>query len=193
MGFENTEANLMSAPPYVAGAISAIAFSHVSDRFNWRMPFVVIPFTLVTIGFAIMLGLRGKFEENLGASYTACVIACLGIYPAMPAITSWVSNNLSPASRRAVGLALNISLGNCGGIMGSYMFFDSDAPVYATGFGISLGFAVSGLLVALLVEITYKTGNRKKARMTDSEIRDTYSHDELLRMGDKSPLFKYTL
>lgn len=84
MGFESTDANLMSAPPYVAGAISAIVFSHISDRFNWRMPFVVIPFTLVTIGFGMMLGLRGKFEENFGASYAACVLACIGIYPAMP-------------------------------------------------------------------------------------------------------------
>lgn len=35
MGFENWEAQLMSAPPYVAGAIATIAFSKLSDRFYW--------------------------------------------------------------------------------------------------------------------------------------------------------------
>ena len=77
--------------------------------------------------------------------------------------------------------------------MGSYMFFDSDAPVYATGFGLSMGFAISGLLVALVAELAYKTGNNRKAKMTDDDVRTTYSHDELIKLGDKSPLFKYTL
>ena len=63
------------------GAISALVFSKISDRFYWRMPFVVIPFTLVTIGFSVMLGLQGRFEENIGAAYTAVIIACMGIYP----------------------------------------------------------------------------------------------------------------
>lgn len=63
------------------GAISSIVFSKISDHFNWRMPFVVIPFSLVAIGFSVMLGLQGEFEANIGAAYTAVVIACMGIYP----------------------------------------------------------------------------------------------------------------
>lgn len=193
MGFENTNAQLLTAPPYVAGAISSIVFSQFSDRYYWRMPFVVIPFTCVSIGFSIMLGLRGNFEQQIGASYFACVIACIGIYPAMPAATSWAANNLAPASRRAVGLALNIAVGNIGGIMGSYMFYDSDAPKYSTGFGLSLAFGLSGLLMAFIAEAAFKWGNKKKEAMSESEVRAKYTQDQLLKMGDKSPLFKYTL
>lgn len=193
MGFNNTNAQLMSVPPYIAGAISSIVFSTISDHFYWRMPFVVIPFTLVAIGFSVMLGLQGDFENQLGASYTAVVIACIGIYPAMPAAASWAGNNLAPASRRAVGLALNICVGNIGGIMGSYMFFESDAPEYGIGFGLSLAFALAGLVAALAAEVAYKWGNKKKAEVSPEEIRERYTQDELLRMGDKSPLFKYTL
>lgn len=193
MGFESTNAQLLSAPPYIAGAISSIVFSKISDRFYWRMPFVVIPFTLVVIGFSVMLGLQGDFENRLGASYTAVVIACIGIYPAMPAATAWMGNNLAPASRRAVGLALNIAVGNTGGIMGSYMFFESDAPKYQIGFGLSLAFGLSGLVAALLAEVAYVWGNKKKAKLTPEEVRAMYTQDQLLKMGDKSPLFKYTL
>jgi uncharacterized membrane protein YeaQ/YmgE (transglycosylase-associated protein family) len=193
MGFTSTNAQLLSAPPYVMGAISSIVFSKISDHFNWRMPFVVIPFSLVAIGFSVMLGLQGEFEANIGAAYTAVVIACMGIYPAMPAATAWAANNLAPASRRAVGLAFNIAVGNCGGIMGSYMFFDSDAPRYNTGFGLSLTWAISGIIMALAAEAAYKWGNMKKAKFNEDEIQAMYSQDELLRMGDKNPLFKYTL
>ncbi|EGY20131.1 hypothetical protein VD0004_g410 [Verticillium dahliae] len=193
MGFENTQAQLMTAPPYVAGAISSIVFSQFSDRYYWRMPFVVIPFSCVCIGFSIMLGLRGNFENQVGPSYFAAVIACIGIYPAMPAATSWAANNLAPASRRAVGLALNIALGNMGGIMGSYMFFDSDAPMYNTGFGLSLAFGLSGLLMAFAAEAAYKWGNKKKEALSEEDIRARYTQDQLLKMGDRSPLFRYTL
>ena len=193
MGFSSTNAQLLSAPPYIAGAISSVIFSQISDRFYWRMPFVVIPFSLVVIAFSVMLSLQGDFENRVGAAYTAVVIACVGIYPAMPAAVAWVGNNLAPASRRAVGLALNISVGNLGGIMGSYMFFESDAPSYNIGFGLSLAFALAGLVSALAAEAAFMVGNRRKAGMSPEEVREKYTQDQLLQMGDKSPLFKYTL
>lgn len=193
MGFSTHNAQLMTAPPYIAGAISAVISSQLSDRYYWRMPFVVIPFVFVCVGYSIMLGLRGDFQNQLGASYSAAIIACIGIYPAMPAATSWAANNLAPASRRAVGLAFSLAFGNIGGIMGSYMFFDADAPAYATGFGLNLAFGVTGLIAALLAEWAYKQGNAKKARMSEDEVRARYTQDQLMKMGDKSPFFKYTL
>jgi Na+/melibiose symporter-like transporter len=114
MGFTNTNAQLMTAPPYVAAAILVIIVSKFSDRVGWRMPFVVGPFSVCAVGFAMMLGLRGKFEENLGASYCACIIAVLGIYASTPSSTSWAAANLAPASRRAVGVAMTIAFGNLG-------------------------------------------------------------------------------
>lgn len=119
MGFTNTNAQLMTAPPYVAAAILVIIVSKFSDRVGWRMPFVVGPFTICCIGFSIMLGLRGKFEDQLGASYTACVIAVLGIYASTPSSTSWAAANIAPASRRAVGVAMTIAFGNLGKILPS--------------------------------------------------------------------------
>jgi hypothetical protein len=89
------------------------------------------------------------------------MIACMGIYPSAPALIVWVGNNLAPASRRAVGLGLNICLGNAGGVMGSYMFFDSDAPTYATDFKLSLAFGVVGLIAAIAAELAYKRANSK--------------------------------
>ena len=35
MGFQNWEAQLMSAPPYVAGALATVILSKFSDRFYW--------------------------------------------------------------------------------------------------------------------------------------------------------------
>jgi sugar phosphate permease len=193
MGFTNTNAQLMTVPPYVAGGISAVFFSVLSDRFYWRMPFVAIPLTLVTIAYAIILSFHGQLKENIGPSFFAVILTCIGIYPIHPATTSWTANNLAPSGRRAIGLAFNICIGNIGGIIGSYMYLERESPKYYTGFGLSLAFGGSGLVVALLLELSYVYANRKKVNISEEEIRERYSDDLLLAMGDKSPLFKYTL
>jgi hypothetical protein len=73
------------------------------------------------------------------------------------------------------------------------MYLDKEAPRYQTGFGLSLAFGASGMLVALLLELSYKWGNKTKAKLSEEDIRSRYTEEELLKLGDKSPLFKYTL
>ncbi|UPL03178.1 hypothetical protein LCI18_014112 [Fusarium solani-melongenae] len=194
MGFTNTNAQLMTAPAYVAGAISAIIFARLSDRFRWRMPFVAIPLSFIIIGFAIVMGLQGNLAgRHLGPGYFAVVLACMGIYPIQPAGLSWSSNNLSPASRRAIGVGFNVAIGNIGGIIAGYMYLESEAPRYQTGYGLSLAFGASGLICAMVLEISYVWSNKQREKISEEEIRSRYTEQELLKLGDKSPRFKYIL
>ncbi|OGE47842.1 hypothetical protein PENARI_c036G12525 [Penicillium arizonense] len=193
MGFEGTNAQLMTVPPYVAGAISAVFFSTLSDRFYWRMPFVVAPLLLIVTGYSIIMGLKGQLQAHIGPGFFAIILTCMGIYPTHPATTSWTMNNLAPSNRRAIGSAFNICVGNIGGIIGSYMYLDREGPTYPTGFGLSLAFGGSALVAALILEISFVYANKLNGMMSESEIRDAYSDEQLLEMGDKSPLFRYTL
>ncbi|KAG6362503.1 hypothetical protein INS49_010735 [Diaporthe citri] len=193
MGFSTTNAQLMSAPPYVVGAISSIGFARLSDHFYWRMPFVAIPMSMLVIAYAVIISFHGALSANLGAAYFAVCLVCAGIYPIQPAAAAWNANNLAPATRRSIGVALMNAAGNCGGIVGSFMFIDKESPQYYTGFGLGLSFGATGLLVSFLLEMIYKWTNARKARMSEAEVRARYTEDELLDMGDKSPLFKHVL
>lgn len=193
MGFSNTNAQLTSAPPYVAAAISAIVFARVSDKFYWRMPFVVAPMIIVVIGYAIFLGLDGAMVTQRGLAYFAAIVVCIGIYPIQPAAASWNANNIAPEARRAIGIALNNCVGNTGGILGSFMYIDAEKPKYHTGFGLGLALGTTGMIAALILEWTYKLGNAKKAELSEAEVKEKYTESELLEMGDTSPLFKYVL
>lgn len=192
MGFSNTNAQLTSAPPYVAGAISSIIFARMSDRFYWRMPFVAAPMIIVTVAYAVLFSLDGALESRMGVAYFAIMLAVTGIYPIQAAAASWNANNIAPSSRRAIGIALMNGVGNVGGIVGSFMYKESEKPKYPTGFGLSLAFGASGLLVALGLEWSYKMANTRKAKMAD-EARTKYTEAELFDMGDRSPLFKHVL
>lgn len=192
MGFSSTNAQLTSAPPYVVAAISAIIFARLSDRFYWRMPFVAIPMMIVTTAYAIIISLNGELQAKKAVAYFSVVLAVAGIYPIQAAAASWNANNIAPATRRAIGIALMNCVGNVGGIVGSFMYLESEKPKYYTGFGLSLAFGATGLIVALLLEWSYKHANAKKAKVAES-AKNMYSEEELFDMGDRSPLFKHVL
>ena len=61
MGFKNRNAQLLTAPPYLVGALSTIVSSKISDRFFKRMPFVVIPWMIFIIGYAVRYLLSSIF------------------------------------------------------------------------------------------------------------------------------------
>ncbi|KAK5951825.1 hypothetical protein OHC33_007117 [Knufia fluminis] len=192
MGFSSTTAQLTSAPPYVAAAISAICFARLTDRFFWRMPFVIIPMCIVTIAYSVLISLNGQLADKRAVAYFSVVLAVVGIYPIQAAAASWNANNLAPSGRRAIGIALNNCVGNIGGIVGSFMFLESEKPKYPTGFGLSLAFGASGVVVAVLLEWSYKHANARKALVME-EAKTKYTEEELFDMGDKSPLFKHVL
>jgi predicted MFS family arabinose efflux permease len=132
MGFTSSQAQLMTIPPYVAGAISAVGLSKLSDRYQRRAPFIFGQMAIVTLGFAILLALAPNIKHQIPACYIGVVLVCIGQYPTNPAGSAWISSNLAGEQKRAMGIALNIALGNCGGIVGSYIvsFFVSHSETY---------------------------------------------------------------
>ena len=48
--------------------------------------------------------------------YGGIFIAACAIYPAFPGIVTWLSNNLAGSYKRSAGMALQIGIGNLGGV-----------------------------------------------------------------------------
>lgn len=79
------------------------------------------------------------------------------------------------------------------GIIGTSIFLDKEGPRYPTGYGTSLGIICLAMLAAGVLEFSFWTMNKAKSRIPESEIRETYSQEQLDSMGEKSPLFQYML
>lgn len=148
---------------------------------------------LVVIAFAILFTKADKIAENLGACYFAIILACIGFYPINPGGNAWTVTNLAGPTKRAQGIAYMICLGNIGGIIGSYIYLEEEKPKYPTGFGASFAFATWGIVCCLILEAGYWYLNKKRDKMTEAEIREKYTEEQLEKMGDRSPLFRYAL
>lgn len=157
------------------------------------MPFIVGPQLLVVCAYGILFGLAHDFTGNVPACFFAIVLACIGLYPINPGGNAWTVNNLAGPTKRAKGIAYMICLGNLGGIVGSYIFIEGESPTYPTGFGTSLAFAAAGVGACGVLEFVYMRENKNKDKMSEEEILAKYTDDELEAMGDRSPLFRYTL
>ncbi|KAM0715822.1 hypothetical protein Q7P37_008336 [Cladosporium fusiforme] len=193
MGYTSTRAQLLTAPPYTCGAIAAVLSAYFADRVSWRMPFIVASQSILVVAYTVLFIFAPNIASNVPLCYTMVFLACIGVYPILPATNAWTINNLANAEKRAMGIAFMIAVGNLGGLPGSFIFLSKESPQYPTGFGTSLAFAAAGIVSALLLEFFYVTHNRKYANVTEEEVREKYTDEELDKMGNKSPLFKYSL
>ncbi|KAI8932388.1 hypothetical protein NX059_010575 [Plenodomus lindquistii] len=193
VGFSTTNAQLMTAPPYTCGAISALISALFADRYTWRMPFIASAQGLLIIAYAILFAKAEAIKDNVALCYFAVHVACVGLYPILPGCNAWTINNLAGPEKRAIGIATMICIGNLGGIVGSFIYQERESPKYPTGFGTSLAFAAAGMVCAFTLEYLFWRINKRNAEKSEDEWRAIYSEAQLEKMGDRSPLFKYNL
>ena len=124
--------------------------------------------------------------EDLGAELTPDVG-----YIAQPVTIVWLNNNMGGHIKRGVSSALQIGLGNCGGIIASNIYLPTQRPLYPVGFGVSLGLvwlcAISA--VTFLVLIWLENKKRDEGKRDD---RMNASPEELDNLGDDHPGFRFT-
>ncbi|KAL0257656.1 hypothetical protein SLS55_006819 [Diplodia seriata] len=193
MGYTSATAQLLTIPPYACGALAAYAFSVFADRYSWRMPFIVGPQMCLVVAFSILFTKSEDIKGNIALCYFAVCLACFGMYPILPGVNAWNVANIASAEKRSIGIGWLICAGNIGGVIGSYIYIEDEAPKYPTGYGTSFGFAAAGIVACFVLELALWKINKNNSRYTEQQIRAQYSHEELERMGEKSPLFRYNL
>lgn len=87
-------------------------------------------------------------------------------------------------------MAIQIAVGNLGGAMASNFYRSNDAPRYTLGHALELGFIGAGLIAVCILFFGYKKINAKREQIGDDH---GLTVQEMARLGDKSPRFRYVL
>ncbi|KAK5700095.1 hypothetical protein LTR97_006230 [Elasticomyces elasticus] len=191
LGYETWQAQLLTVPVYVLGAISTVFFSWLSDKYRTRWPFIVGPYTVCICCFIALLSIPHPHYPGLTYAFLFGIPA--GVYPPLITILTWVGNNLAPTWKRAIGMALLISVGNLGGAIGCNVYLSQQAPHYWLGFGLCLGILTAAVACTFLLRMAYSNENKRRDAMSEADIKAQYTEAELLNMGDKSPLYRYVV
>lgn len=204
LGFQATPANLLTVPVYVVACIWTCTVGFLADRFGRRGYFTIGCFSLGLAAYIILI-----LSRSAALSYFAVYMAACGIYPLIPNIIAWVSNNVEGTYKRSVSLGWVIGFGNINGAATSNAYRARDAPRYVLGHGIVILYISCGFIAANTMFYFLRRENAKRARGERDEIivgvndgkpgmnskNGCYeSVDEARRdKGDKWSGYKYTL
>jgi sugar phosphate permease len=166
MGFQNTTALLLTAPPYFVSGLLGIPLAWSSGRFNDRTWHVTAGLSLAAVGFVISCA-----TQNQVARYTATFLYATGAYGVGSVILGWVSNTLSQTpEKKSVAYALVNATANLAYVYCAYLWPKSDGPEYLMGFSSMIGFSVVSILCAWAMMFWLKRLNVKIRESEDEAV-----------------------
>ncbi|KAJ5166933.1 uncharacterized protein N7482_005714 [Penicillium canariense] len=188
LGWTSVRAQVMSIPIYIVATVIALVTALVSDRLRHRFAFTLCGCVIATIGYVILICQK---SVPVGARYFALYAITGGGYMTQPILMGWLSNNMAGHYKQSIAAAMQIGFGNCGGLVASNIFFDSEAPTYRTGFGVSLGMVwICG--VSCLVFFAWLVRENRLREAGKRNHRYEWPQEELSNLGDGHPSFRFT-
>ncbi|EKM57352.1 uncharacterized protein PHACADRAFT_119721 [Phanerochaete carnosa HHB-10118-sp] len=209
-GFSPASSQLLTVPPYIFATFVTVGFALLSDRTEYRFPFILAGHAMCILGFGIQISNAGFAVKYFGTFF--CVA---GSYAAFPGVITWLANNVAGQYKRGAAIPLHIGFGNFAGSISSVLYRTQDAPRYILGGAcplpseillsahmltspldaLELMFVGIGITVLALNVVVYRRINaRREVHMQETEEKGiAYSAAQLKAMGDRAPDFRYTL
>jgi len=189
LGYTNSTAQLMTVPPYVVACACCIFGGWAADRFRQRGMFIVGFLSLAVVGGIMLVVSHDNHVKYAGTFFLAS-----GIYTNVPAITAWNGNNVGGSTKRSVGMAMQVGIGNLGGVMSAYMYLPKDAPQYRNGHGALIGLSSGALLLSIVMSRYFRRENaRRDAAGKSPESYTAEERNAEREMGDNASFFRYTI
>ncbi|KAF2200988.1 MFS general substrate transporter [Delitschia confertaspora ATCC 74209] len=159
MGYDTTMSQVLSFPPYAVAAIWMFATAWTADRYRMRGVIITFNAAMAVMGVSMMAFLTRPRDRYAGA-----FVAVAAANSNVPAILSYMHNNIVGQSKRALASALLIGGGACGGIVASNIFRQADAPGYRPAMYAVIGTQALTVLHVVKNFWVYARANRKAER-----------------------------
>lgn len=117
--------NLLTAPPYVCGAITLYVFASWSDKYRKRIAPVLVGLAIMVVGLILVVSLPTSKAWAI-PRYLALNVLLSGTFIASPLTVAWISGNTPSPGKRALLLGIN-GWGNLAGVLSAMLF----QPKYA--------------------------------------------------------------
>jgi cbb3-type cytochrome oxidase subunit 3 len=152
----------MTIPVYVLGATSLVIQVYYSDKIRKRGVFIMSCCVPVAAGYLICVG-----TANPHAGYAGMFVLVLGLYPISTLAVTWISTNLSPDAKRAIGMPIAYSIANISAVASSQLYPSQQGPRYVQGNAISAGLTIVALFLYGGCWFLLRRRNMKKQKLID--------------------------
>ncbi|KAJ5454872.1 uncharacterized protein N7458_005828 [Penicillium daleae] len=189
MGFSSNQANLMSVPPFVCGALGLYLATFSSDHFMERGYHAIAGLVTSMIGLIVII----TVDQNTGRYVALCVLLA-GSYITPSLTMAWLSGNTPAPGKRALVIGVN-GVGNLAGVIGAQLFRSNYGPTYLVPLHATLGFVGFALVGYAAYRFTLRAVNNHRARKISMWSELDFENERLddTRLGDKKYTFVYSL
>lgn len=160
----------LSGPPYALCFFVILIFCWLSDRYKMRGPFVFASGLIAAVGFII-----NATVTSSGPRYFSIFLS-VQIFAAVALLLAWTANLHATESQRSGGYTILATIGQCGPLLGTNVFPESEKPYYRKGMWISAAFCllVAGTAVVLSLWLIHENKQMDKEGVPEvEEFEDT--------------------
>lgn len=119
LGYDGLQAQLMTVPPYAVAYVVTILVSWSADHFNARGLHSAVFATIGALGFLASAVLPPTAYSH---RYGCLIVAASGAFACIPPLLGWLSSNMFSTGAVGLAIALNISFGAPGQIVGVWIY-----------------------------------------------------------------------
>lgn len=165
MGYTSLQAQALSAPPYLVAFIVVLATAYASDRSRSRSPYLIAHALLSATAY-LAIAATGHLHTHLSpALHTSIRYICVypataGFFSAITLIITWSMDNRVEKEGKGASIAILNLIGQCGPLLGTRLYPESDGPWYVRGMAVCAFFMVLVALLALILRVLLQRLNR---------------------------------
>lgn len=193
-------------PCYALGAITYLAVAKLSDHQQRRGVYAVALGVVAIIGYAMLMS-----DSSAAVHYAGCFLVAMGLYVNVGLPLAWLPTNNPRYGKRTIATGLQLSIGNCAGIMSSFVSTEhlgkgnhefsnvdqlypaKEGPRFIRGHAVTLSMVAFASVVYALMWFYFLRVNARRARGDEDHKIQGMSEQEIKELGDDSPRFVYTI
>ncbi|KAL1983637.1 hypothetical protein VTN96DRAFT_10136 [Rasamsonia emersonii] len=165
LGYSDLRAQLMTVPPYAVAYVVTVAVSWSADHFNARGLHSAAFSLIGAMGFLASAVLPADAYLH---RYGCLIVACSGSFACIPPLLGWLSSNLQTTAAAGLAIALNVSFGAPGQIVGVWIYKANEAEKgYPTGHWTNAGLLLFVCAGCIVLRVYYAWMNRRRAGLAD--------------------------
>ncbi|KAK9470398.1 major facilitator superfamily domain-containing protein [Dipodascopsis tothii] len=157
LNYKGLQAQLFTIPPYAIAYVFTIVTAFSADRTNSRSLHSFGGMLLGAICFLVEAVLP---DTAFKARYAMLCLATTGSFACIPPLLGWLSSNLRTTAGVGLAVALNVSFGGPGQIIGVWIYKAAESPGYVTGHSVNAAFLFFGAAIVMVLRLIYSRRNR---------------------------------
>ncbi|KAL1601694.1 hypothetical protein SLS60_006609 [Paraconiothyrium brasiliense] len=175
-------------PCYAVGAITYLAVAKLSDYQQRRGVYAVALGIVAIVGYAMLMS-----DSRAAVHYAGCFLVAMGLYVNVGLPLAWLPTNNPRYGKRTLATGLQLSIGNCAGIMSSFLYPAKEGPRFIRGHAVTLSMVAFASIVYAFMWFYFSHVNARRSRGEEDHKIQGMSDDEIKELGDDSPRFVYTI